>query len=115
MLLQEGMGITNFVDRASRAAAELGREELREGGKKLEVKIRFFKPAVLAILGITAYRTAFQQPKAKMGLQEQKLAGAAVWVLPNPSGLNAHYTPTQLAVEFGKLLFFVHGEEGLAG
>lgn len=112
-LLQEGIGITNFVERASRAAAELGRDELREGGKKLERKIRTFKPAVLAVLGITAYRAAFQQPRAKMGLQEEALAGAAVWVLPNPSGLNAHYTPAQLAVEFRKLLFFVHGEGSL--
>jgi TDG/mug DNA glycosylase family protein len=108
LLLQEGIGITNFVERASRAAAELGKEELREGGRELEVKVYHYKPAVLAVLGITAYRTAFQKPKAGMGLQEERLGGAAVWVLPNPSGLNAHYTPTQLAAEFRKLLLFVH-------
>lgn len=111
LLLKEGIGITNFVERASRAAAELSREELLNGGKILEAKIRQYKPAVLAVLGITAYRTAFQQPKAEMGLQEEVLGGARVWVLPNPSGLNAHYTPPQLAAEFRKLLFFVHGEE----
>lgn len=111
LLLQEGMGITNFVARASRAAAELSREELRAGGKVLEDKIKLYKPAVLAVLGITAYRTAFQKPKASMGLQEEKIGHASVWVLPNPSGLNAHYTPAGLAEEFRKLLFFVHGGE----
>jgi TDG/mug DNA glycosylase family protein len=109
LLLQEGIGITNFVARASRAAAELGKEELREGGRELQVKIHLYKPAVLAVLGVTAYRVAFQKPKAGIGLQEQQLGGAAVWVLPNPSGLNAHYTPPQLAAEFRKLLLFVHG------
>jgi TDG/mug DNA glycosylase family protein len=108
LLLQEGIGITNFVERASRTAAELGKEELREGGRELEVKVYHCKPAVLAVLGITAYRTAFQKPKAGIGLQEERLGGAAVWVLPNPSGLNAHYTPTQLSAEFRKLLLFVH-------
>lgn len=111
LLLQEGIGITNFVERASRAAAELSKEELRAGGKLLEEKIRYYKPSVLAVLGITAYRAAFQKPKAGMGLQEEGLGAASVWVLPNPSGLNAHYTPPQLAAEFRKLLFFVHGED----
>ncbi len=108
LLLQEGIGITNFVERASRAAAELGKEELREGGSRLEAKVQRYQPKVLAVLGITAYRTAFQKPKAGIGLQEEKLGSAMVWVLPNPSGLNAHYTPPQLAAEFRKLLFFVH-------
>ena len=110
LLLQEGIGITNFVERASRAAAELSVKELQDGGRKLEAKIKYYKPAVLAVLGVTAYRAAFQKPKAGMGLQEEKLGGAAVWVLPNPSGLNAHYTPAKLAEEFRKLLFFIHGE-----
>lgn len=108
LLLEEGIGITNFVERASRAAAELSANELREGAKRLEQKILAFKPSVLAVLGITAYRTAFQRPKATIGLQEEKLGGAWMYVLPNPSGLNAHYTPAQLAVEFRKLLLFVH-------
>lgn len=108
LLLEEGIGITNFVERASRAAAELSANELREGAKRLEQKILKFKPSVLAVLGITAYRTAFQRPKATIGLQEEKLGGAWIYVLPNPSGLNAHFTPAQLAVEFSKLLLFVH-------
>lgn len=108
LLLEEGMGITNIVERACRAAAELSACELLEGGKKLEQKVLIYKPSVLAVLGITAYRTAFNRPKAVMGLQEEKLGGAFVYVLPNPSGLNAHFTPAQLAVEFRKLLLFVH-------
>ncbi|WP_017733151.1 G/U mismatch-specific DNA glycosylase [Nafulsella turpanensis] len=112
LLLKEGVGITNFVERASRAAAELRREELIEGGKRLEEKVRKFKPSVLAVLGITAYRAAFKKPKAVLGLQEEGLAGTAVYVLPNPSGLNAHFTPKQLAVEFRKLLLFAFEEGG---
>ena len=112
LLLKEGVGITNFVDRASRAAAELKREELIEGAEKLEEKIKKYKPAVLAVLGITAYRAAFHKPKAVMGLQEEGIAGTKVYVLPNPSGLNAHYTPRQLAVEFRKLLLYAFGDGG---
>lgn len=110
-LLQEGGGITNLVERASRAADELSAAELRRGAEKLKAKIIKFKPAVVALVGIGAFRTAFQKPKASVGLQDEKLAAAAVWVLPNPSGLNAHYTPAQLAAEFRKLLFYLHGPE----
>lgn len=110
-LLQEGAGITNLVDRASRAAAELSVAELQEGGEKLREKVIKFRPSVLAVLGITAYRSAFGRPKAVMGLQEEKIGESLVYVLPNPSGLNAHYTPAQLATEFRKLLLFVHDKE----
>lgn len=106
LLLKDGVGITNFVERASRAAADLKKEELIEGGRKLEEKVRKFKPAVLAVLGITAYRAAFNKPKAVLGLQEEAIAGSKVYVLPNPSGLNAHFTPAKLAAEFRKLLLF---------
>lgn len=111
LLLHEGIGITNFVERASRTAAELSTKELIAGGKRLKGKVREFRPAVLAVLGITAYRAAFREPKARFGLQEKSLAGAQLWVLPNPSGLNAHYTPPQLAEEFRRLLYFVHAPE----
>lgn len=111
LLLEEGIGITNFVERASRTAAELTVEELRKGGQRLEEKVRHYKPAVLAIVGITAYRTAFQKPKASLGLQADKIGRTRIWVLPNPSGLNAHYTPAGLAAEFRKLLLFVYGQE----
>ena len=96
-LLDYGCGITNVVDRATVAAAELSSDELAEGGKKLEAKIKEFGPQWLAVLGISAYRTAFAQPHATLGLQEQTIGGARVWVLPNPSGLNAHYHPPELA------------------
>ena len=108
VLLQEGLGITNFVERASRAAVELSAEELQEGGRRLAEKVKSYTPSVLAVLGITAYRAAFRKPKAVMGLQEEKLGNSTVWVLPNPSGLNAHYTPSQLTEEFRKLLLFVY-------
>lgn len=111
LLLKEGVGITNFVERASRTAAELTAVELREGAEKLEQKVLRYNPSVLAIVGITAYRTAFQRPKASFGLQAEKIGEAKVWVLPNPSGLNAHYTAARLAEEFRKLLLFVHGSE----
>lgn len=96
-LLKYGCGITNVVDRATVAAAELSSEELAEGGLKLQAKIKKYKPQWLAVLGISAYRTAFAQPHAVLGLQEQTIGGAHVWVLPNPSGLNAHYQPADLA------------------
>lgn len=111
LLLDEGVGITNFVERASRTAAELSAAELIAGGKRLEAKVAKFRPGVLAVLGITAYRAAFREPKARFGLQEKKMDETQIWVLPNPSGLNAHYTPPQLAEEFRKLLFFVHAPE----
>lgn len=109
LLLDEGLGITNLVSRASRTAAELGTRELKEGAGKLEKKVIHYKPAVVAIVGITAYRTAYQKPKATFGLQYDKIGQSSIWVLPNPSGLNAHFTPNRLADEFRKLLFFVHG------
>ena len=100
VLLELGYGITNLVDRATTAADELTPSELVEGGKNLIVKAERFSPLVIAILGITAYRTAFGKPKAKLGLQDELIGQSKVWVLPNPSGLNAHYTPTQLADVF---------------
>ena len=99
-LLENGYGITSFCRRTTARADELTREEYIEGGKLLVKKLEKFKPQNLAVLGITAYRAAFQNPKAKLGLQPEKLAGANVRLLPNPSGLNAHYQADDLAKLF---------------
>ncbi len=109
-LLDLGLGITNVVARATVAAADLEREEFESGGKLLEARVRRYEPRFVAILGISAYRTAFARPKAILGLQNETLGGARIWVLPNPSGLNAHYHPPQLARLFGEFREFV--EEG---
>jgi TDG/mug DNA glycosylase family protein len=102
-LLDLGLGITNVVARATARADELSTEELREGGARLAEKVAKFGPDWLAVVGITAYRTAFGVPKTKIGRQDGRIGGAAVWVLPNPSGLNAHWTPATLAAEFDRL------------
>ena len=96
-LLSWGCGITNFVERPSAAAAELSADELVEGGKRLQEKVLNYQPQAVAVLGITAYRAAFRLPKATLGRQSQKIVETALWVLPNPSGLNAHYPPAALA------------------
>ena len=99
-LLDAGYGITNLVARATTRADELSLEELVKGRRRLVVKIKRYTPSFVAILGISAYRTAFRQPKATLGQQPDPLAGATVWVLPNPSGLNAHYQLADLADHF---------------
>ena len=90
-LLQRGYGITNLVARATGAADELTSEELIEGGRRLKKKILRYRPAVVAFVGVTAYRTAFRRARASVGRQPEKIGSAGVWLLPNPSGLNAHY------------------------
>jgi TDG/mug DNA glycosylase family protein len=102
-LLDLDLGITNVVARATARADELTPAELRTGGTLLAGKVAEFRPAWLAVVGVTAYRTAFGAPKAKIGRQQERIGGAPVWVLPNPSGLNAHWTPGTLAEEFGRL------------
>lgn len=102
-LLLHGYGITNIVARASAAADDLTAEELRQGARVLTGKVARHRPCFVAFLGITAYRTAFDRPRAEIGLQEEKLAASAVWVLPNPSGLNAHHSPADLARLFAEL------------
>lgn len=99
-LLERGYGITSFCKRTTARADELTPQEFIEGGKLLIKKLEKYKPRALAVLGITAFRAAFQQPKAKLGLQSAKIAGTTVWVLPNPSGLNAHYQAADLAALF---------------
>ncbi len=102
-LLENGLGITCFCTRTTSRADELSTQEYIEGGEILVRKIEKYKPQVLAVLGITSFRLAFQQPKAKLGLQTEKIGGATVWVLPNPSGLNAHYQLGDLARIFGEV------------
>ena len=102
-LLENGYGITCFVKRTTATAAELTNKEYIEGGRVLIKKIRKFQPRFLAVLGIGAYRAAFNQPKAKLGLQGETIADTRVWLLPNPSGLNAHYQLNDLAQLFSEL------------
>ncbi|HEY9619388.1 MAG TPA: G/U mismatch-specific DNA glycosylase [Crinalium sp.] len=109
-LLKLGYGITNVVDRATASADELAPDEYRIGGQQLAAKVKTYRPRFLAVLGIGAYRTAFRKPKAVIGRQDETLHGAIVWALPNPSGLNAHYQLTDLALTFGELLIAVKGE-----
>ena len=98
-----GIGIVNFVSRPTRAASELSVAELRAGAARLEDTVRAWAPRLVAVVGVVAYRAAFARPHAGMGLQEERVGGRPVWVLPNPSGLNAHYTPAALAAEFARL------------
>ncbi|MBB4694163.1 G/U mismatch-specific DNA glycosylase [Paractinoplanes abujensis] len=98
-----GLGITNVVARATARADELSRAELIEGGAILAALTAELKPRYLAVLGVTAYRSAFARPKAAMGLQAETVGGVPVWVLPNPSGLNAHYTVDTLATAYAEL------------
>lgn len=102
-LLKSGYGITNVVERATATAAELSAEEIVEGGRRLAAKARGYRPKYVAVLGISAYRTAFNLPKALLGRQSEKIGDTVIWVLPNPSGLNAHYQPKDLAKLFLEL------------
>jgi double-stranded uracil-DNA glycosylase len=102
-LLARGYGVTNVVERATATAAELSPAELVAGGRRLARRVRRYAPRVLAVLGISAYRTAFDRPDAALGPQPDTVGGARVWVLPNPSGLNAHYQLADLARLFRAL------------
>ena len=106
-LVQFGYGLTNIVDRSSARADELDAEELVIGQQQLAAKVQHYRPQCLAVLGISAYRTAFNRPKAVMGKQNESLDGAIVWVLPNPSGLNAHYQLEDLKRVYRELLVAV--------
>jgi TDG/mug DNA glycosylase family protein len=96
-LTDRGIAITNLVPRATAKASELTREELRAGGAALVERLERWRPVVVAVAGVTAYRSAFGRPKARLGRQPEPLAGAELWVVPNPSGLNAHETVATLA------------------
>ncbi|WP_265866799.1 G/U mismatch-specific DNA glycosylase [Streptomyces sp. SKN60] len=107
-LLSYGLGITNVVARATARADELTAEEYREGGRILTEKVARLAPRWLAVVGVTAYRTAFGKKRAAIGPQERTIEGPAgsitrIWALPNPSGLNAHWTAETMAEEFARL------------
>ena len=102
-LLKSGYGITNVVQRATVSADMLTKEEIVAGGERLRAKVLRYRPRVLAVLGLGAYRTAFNQPKAMVGRQEDRIGETVLWVLPNPSGLNANYQPADLARLFREL------------
>lgn len=92
-----GLGITNIAPRPTRAASELTTAELRTGAATLAERVRTYAPKLVAIVGVTAYRTAFEHPKATLGLQPETIGGRPVWILPNTSGLNAHHRPQDFA------------------
>src|SRR5262245_43311717 len=102
-LLAAGCGVTNLVKRATVAADELSTDELRAGGKALARKVARWHPRVVAIVGVGAYRTAFERPKAALGRQPERIGGALLWVLPNTSGLNANHRPEDFANAFRAL------------
>jgi double-stranded uracil-DNA glycosylase len=102
-LLAAGIGITNLVARATATAAELSGEELRAGAEALAAKAARWRPAWVAFVGLGAYRTAFGRPRAAVGPQPETAGPARVWLLPNPSGLQAHYQLPELVAAFGAL------------
>jgi TDG/mug DNA glycosylase family protein len=104
-----GLGVTNLVARTTRAASDLSPEELRAGADRLERLARRFRPSVVAVLGIGAYRTAFRAPAASIGPQAARVGPSALWVLPNPSGLNAHHQLDDLGRRFDELRRAVSG------
>ncbi|HEY7145481.1 MAG TPA: G/U mismatch-specific DNA glycosylase [Streptosporangiaceae bacterium] len=103
LLLPLGLGITNVVARATARADQLTGAELRDGGGSLRAKVGALRPRWLAVVGITAYRTAFGRPGAAAGPQRETIGATRLWVLPNPSGLNAHWTPARLTAAFAEL------------
>jgi TDG/mug DNA glycosylase family protein len=103
ILLDLGLGITNVVARTTPVASELGDDELRAGGQRLRRKVTRYQPNFLAVLGLGAYRAAFGEKDARVGLQARTIGTTQLWLLPNPSGLNAHYQLPDLAREFRKL------------
>jgi double-stranded uracil-DNA glycosylase len=102
-LLARGIGISNVVPHATATAAELTRQDFIAGGRALAAKVKRYRPRVVAILGVGAYRNAFARPKAQIGEQPERIHHARVWVLPNPSGLNANYQLPELVRMFREL------------
>lgn len=109
-LLGYGLGITNVAARATARADELSQEELRAGGRILSATVLRHRPRWLAVAGITAYRTAFGEPAARTGPQERTIGETRIWALPNPSGLNAHWTLETMAEEFARLRAAAHAD-----
>jgi double-stranded uracil-DNA glycosylase len=115
-LPEHGIGVTNIAFRPTRAAAELSPDELRAGAVQLDAVVVEHAPRLVAVVGLTAYRTAFDRPRATMGLQPETIGGRPVWVLPNPSGLNAHYKPADFARLYAEARAFAEtlGPDGQA-
>jgi TDG/mug DNA glycosylase family protein len=107
-LLAAGLGITNVVQRTTASESELNRGEFRAGGERLRALVAEYRPAWLAIVGIGAYRSAFDNPKATVGRQALRLGETGLWVLPNPSGLNANYQLPALVKAFSELREAAH-------
>src|SRR5438477_11773692 len=107
-LLKSGIGISNVVPHATASAADLTRDDFIKGGRMLAAKVRRYKPRIVAILGVGAYRQAFAKPKAVIGEQDEQIHAARVWVLPNPSGLNANYQLSELVRLFAELREAAH-------
>ena len=103
LLLDLKLGITNVVERATARADERTDDELRAGGRRLAAKVRRWRPTVVAFVGMHPYRVVSGIKDARVGLQDPLFGGSHAWVLPNPSGLNAHYRPADLAQLFGEL------------
>jgi TDG/mug DNA glycosylase family protein len=112
LLLDLNLGITNVVGRATARAHELTNDEIRAGGKRLEVKVKKCRPTVVAFVGIGPYRIISGIKDARVGLQKDLFGGSHAWVLPNPSGLNAHYQPAALAKLFGELRLWAIAHHG---
>ena len=102
-LLEIGCGVTNIVNRATGSADQLSTDELVAGARRLVRRIRKFRPAWVAFLGLTAYRIAFKRREAKIGPQAERVGDTRIWVLPNPSGLNAHYQVADFGRMFAEL------------
>ncbi len=102
-LLSAGLGVTNLVPRATARADELSRDELLAGPARLDEVARRWQPRWIAFLGLSAYRTAFRRPRAVVGAQDEVIGGSRVWLLPNPSGLNASYQLPDLIAAYAEL------------
>lgn len=100
LVFDAGIGVSNLVARATARADELSRDELRAGASALALRVAAWNPRVVAVVGLTAYRQGFDRPKAAAGRQSEEIAGCETWVLPNPSGLNAHDTVATLAAAY---------------
>jgi TDG/mug DNA glycosylase family protein len=112
LLLDFKFGITNIVERATARANELTDDEIRAGGQRLQAKVKRWRPTVVAFVGIGPYRIVSGNKDARVGLQEAHFGGSHAWVLPNPSGLNAHYQPAALAQLFKDLRLWAIGQHG---
>lgn len=111
LLLEYGLGLTNVFELATVGEKDVSKEQFIAGGKRLEGRVHEYKPRVLAVLGIGAYRKGFGRNKAVMGKQAETIGETDIWVLPNPSGLNAHYQLPDLARVYGELRLAYWAEE----